>query len=633
MTGDKALPSQFEEMVGPLVTFGDNNKGFTMGYGKLVSGNVVIENVALVAGLEDQEREACLLELYSGNKDGICCFYTKESIEQSKLRHKKLSHLNYKVINTLVKKELVRDMPNMEFSQDKVCEACQKGKIKRKKYALVMVDDYSRYTWVEYMHSKDETPHIIIEHIKKIEKQAKDQNCVKILGSDNGTKFRNAILTEFSKDKGIVQEFSATRIPQQNRVVERKNRTLVEASRTMLQDANFPRRFWEEAVNIVCYTQNKYLINKNLGKSPYSILLKRKPTLKHLHVFGSKCYILKDNSEYVEKFDSKFFEAIFLGYSLERTAYRVYVLELKKIMESTNVSFDDDKYPGLECLDENEVEALKFENLNIDSDSEDEAEINTSNRMNEESTEQVNHENENSSQIPEFDSTNSGGEREESSASHANSEENAENSSQQTHTKKWDMSHTREAIICDPNVGVRTRSATANECLHACFLSQIEPKKTEEALLDPDWISAMQEELNQFKRNKVWKLVSTLKNRSIIGTKCVYMNKMDENGILQRNKARIFLAFAAHSNFKVYQMDVKSAFLNGELEEEVYVQQPPGFKDPEFPDFVSILLKVLYGLKQAPRAWYATFSEFLLKRGFTRGTIDKTLFTSNMVVI
>ncbi|KAL8124068.1 hypothetical protein AgCh_011901 [Apium graveolens] len=107
-----ALLSQFEEKVSPLLTSGDNNKGFTMGYGKLISENIVIDDVALVAG----------------NEDGICCFYTKASVEQRKLWHKKPSHLNFKAINTLVKKELVRDMPNLEFAQDEVYDACQKGK-------------------------------------------------------------------------------------------------------------------------------------------------------------------------------------------------------------------------------------------------------------------------------------------------------------------------------------------------------------------------------------------------------------------------------------------------------------------------------------------------------------------------
>ena len=177
-------------------------------------------------------------------------------------------------------------------------------------------------------------------------------------------------------------------------------------------------------------------------------------------------------------------------------------------------------------------------------------------------------------------------------------------------------------------------------------------------MLDPDWILAMQEELNQFERNNVWKLVPKPKGKNPIDTKWVFRNKMDENGIVVINKARlvakgycqqegidfdetfapaarleairIFLAYAAHTNFKVYQMDVKSAFLNGDLEEEVYVSQPPGFEDPNFPEHVYYLLKALYGLKQAPRAWYDTLSKFLLENHFTRGTVDKTLFFRNV---
>ena len=176
------------------------------------------------------------------------------------------------------------------------------------------------------------------------------------------------------------------------------------------------------------------------------------------------------------------------------------------------------------------------------------------------------------------------------------------------------------------------------------FLSKIEPKKVEEALEDPDWVIAMQEDLNQFKRQKVWKLVPRPKNKSIIGTKWVFRNKLDGDGIVTRKKVRLvakgysqeegidydetyapvssleairmFLAFSAHSNFKVYQMDVKSAFLNGELEDEVYVEQPLGFEDSQFSNSVYFLFKALYGLKQAPQTWYDTLSEFLLENGF-----------------
>ena len=204
---------------------------------------------------------------------------------------------------------------------------------------------------------------------------------------------------------------------------------------------------------------------------------------------------------------------------------------------------------------------------------------------------------------------------------------------------------------------MQTRSATQNECFFHNFLSQEEPKKVEDALEDSDWVTAMQEKLNEFERNKVWQLVPRPKNRSVVGTKWMFRNKSDADGIVIRNKARLvakgysqqegidydetfahvarleairmFLAYAAHKKFKVFQMDVKSAFLNGELDEEVFVEQPPGFVDPIFPNHVYRLDKALYGLKQAPRAWYETLAQFLLENGFTRGTIDKTLFYIN----
>jgi hypothetical protein len=224
-----------------------------------------------------------------------------------------------------------------------------------------------------------------------------------------------------------------------------------------------------------------------------------------------------------------------------------------------------------------------------------------------------------------------------------------------THATKWTRSHPLDQIIGDPLTGVKTRrKATSNFCMFVNFVSKMEPSRVEEALSDPSWVSAMQEELTQFERNKVWKLVPRPNGKTVIGTKWVYRNKMDERGVVTRNKARLvaqgyrqeegidydetfapvarleairmFLAYSAHKGFKVYQMDVKSAFLNGKLEEEVYVQQPPGFESSKYPTHVYRLDKALYGLKQAPRAWYDTLSKFLLDSHFKRGNVDKTLF-------
>ncbi|GJS27359.1 putative ribonuclease H-like domain-containing protein [Tanacetum coccineum] len=196
----------------------------------------------------------------------------------------------------------------------------------------------------------------------------------------------------------------------------------------------------------------------------------------------------------------------------------------------------------------------------------------------------------------------------------------------------------------------RTNHKDYQNCLFACFLSQQEPKKVIQALTDSSWIEAMQEELLQFKLQKVWTLVDLPKGKRAIGTKWVYRNKKDERGIVVRNKARLvaqgytqeegidydevfapvarieairlFLAYASFMGFIVYQMDVKIAFLYGTIEEEVYVCQPPGFEDLQFPDKVSKVEKASYGLHQAPRAWYETLSTYLLENGFRRGTID-----------
>ncbi|GJW29872.1 putative ribonuclease H-like domain-containing protein [Tanacetum coccineum] len=244
-------------------------------------------------------------------------------------------------------------------------------------------------------------------------------------------------------------------------------------------------------------------------------------------------------------------------------------------------------------------------------------------------------------------------------------------------TSRIHSTHPKALILGDPNSAVQTRSKVNKDsgahafvsyvqkqkrtnhkdfhhCLFACFLSQHEPKKISEALEDESWVDAMQEELLQFEIQKVWVLVDLPYGKKAIGTKWVYRNKKDERGVVVRNKARlvaqghrqeegidydevfapvarleairIFLAFASYMGFIVYQMDVKSAFLYGKIDEEVYVSQPPGFLDPKYPQKVYKVVKALYGLHQAPRAWYATLSTFLLKNGYRRGTIDKTLF-------
>jgi hypothetical protein len=215
-----------------------------------------------------------------------------------------------------------------------------------------------------------------------------------------------------------------------------------------------------------------------------------------------------------------------------------------------------------------------------------------------------------------------------------------------------------DQIMGDICKGVQTRSRVASFCQHYSFVSFHEPKRVDEALDDPDWVISMQEELNNFTRNEVWELVERPKNHNVIGTKWVYRNKENEDGIVVKNKSRlvaqgytqvegldfdetfapvarietirILLAYACSRNIKFYQMDVKSAFLNGKISELVYVKQPLGFEDPAKPNHVYKHSKALYGLKQAPRAWYERLRDFLLSKGFKIGKVDTTLFTKKI---
>jgi hypothetical protein len=209
-----------------------------------------------------------------------------------------------------------------------------------------------------------------------------------------------------------------------------------------------------------------------------------------------------------------------------------------------------------------------------------------------------------------------------------------------------------DQILGDISKGVTTCSRIANFCEHG-FVSSIEPFRVEEVLQDPYWVLAMQDELNNFKRNEVWTLVSHPK-KNVVSTKWVFHNKQDEYGVVTRNKARlvakgyaqvtgldfeetfapvarldsirILLSYAADHSFKFYQMYVKSAFLNGPIKKEVYEEQLPSFEDDRYPDHVYKLSKALYRPKQAPRAWFECLRDFLLSNAFKVEKVYPTIF-------
>ncbi|KAK2429756.1 putative mitochondrial protein [Trifolium repens] len=586
------------------------------------------------------------------------CLVTTE--DEVQLWHQKLGHLNLKGMKKAISAEAIRGLPKLKIIEGKVCGECQIGKQIRmphpmlehrttskvlellhmdlmgpmqveslggKRYAFVVVDDYSRYTWVNFVREKSDTFDVFKELCIQLQRE-KGSNVVRIR-SDHGREFENSKFNEFCSTEGIKHEYSSPITPQQNGVVERKNRTIQESARVMLHAKSIPYHFWAEAMNTACYIHNRVTLRKGTSSTLYELWKERKPTVKHFHVFGSKCYILADR-EPRRKLDPKSDEGIFLGYSTNSRAYRVYNSKTQVVMESVNVVVLDS------YLKENEgINQGAPVSTNVEQDVE-ASEPSSNAEQNVEALEHPSKEKSDEKPLEEDAET--------------STEPQVQNKGPSVRVQK---NHPKDLIIGNPEQGITTRR-TNDVIANSCFVSMFEPKNVKEALTDEAWIEAMQEELNQFERSEVWDLVPRPEDVNVIGTKWVYKNKSDENGTITRNKARLvaqgytqiegldfdetfapvarlesirlLLGVACILKFKLYQMDVKSAFLNGYLQEEVYVEQPKGFVDPKHPNYVYKLKKALYGLKQAPRAWYERLTQFLEEQGYRKGGSDKTLF-------
>ncbi|GJQ90557.1 retrovirus-related pol polyprotein from transposon TNT 1-94 [Tanacetum coccineum] len=299
------------------------------------------------------------------------CLMAKATSSQAWLWHRRLSHLNFNTINLLSKNNIVTDLPKLKFIKDHLCSSCELGKAKRKsfhtkttpsskrrlqllhmdlcgpmrvesingkKYVLVIVDYYSRYTWTHFLRSKDETPEVLIDFLRLVQRGLHAQ--VRTVRTDKGTEFLNKTLHAYFATEGIRHETFVARTPEQNGVVERRNRTLVEAARTMLSDAKVPLYFWVEAVSTACFTQNRSLAIPRHEKTPYHIINGRKSSVKFFHIFGSLCYIVKDG-ENLDKMKEKGDACIFVGYSTQSRAYMVFNKRTRVIVETIHVNFDE----------------------------------------------------------------------------------------------------------------------------------------------------------------------------------------------------------------------------------------------------------------------------------------------------
>ncbi|GKA81522.1 putative ribonuclease H-like domain-containing protein [Tanacetum coccineum] len=664
---------------------------------------------------------------------GLACLIAKATIDESNKWHRRLGHVNFKNLNKLVKGNLVRGLPSKIFQNDHTCVACQKGKqhkasckaksvssishslqllhmdlfgptsvrsLNHKTYCLVITDDFSRFSWVFFLRTKDETSGILKDFIRQIENQLNQK--VKTIRCDNGTEFKNRDFIEFCGSKGIKREYSNARTPQKNRVAERKNRTLIEAARTMLADSFLPNTFWAKAVSTACYVLNRVLVTKPHNKTPYELVTGKIPIISYIRPFGCHVTIL-NTIDHLGKFDGKSGKGPTWLFDLD---YLIDSMTDSMNYQPVRSENQANKHAGLQEANQN----IGTED-NIDAgDSEIEAKSAQdyfvlpiwSSYTSTIKSSKVNNAGEEPTKHPDFKQVDKEDQVFVDELERLKRQEQDANDAAKALRKEFaqeiedlllqaraakasstnivntvstpvstaspygglsftDLTNTDqddseipalEEIYDNPTDGIFTNSSYDDEGAVADFTNlepvvNVSPIPTSRinsihpsTLILGDPQSAVQT------RSKVTK--------SSGAYAFVYRNKKDERGVVVRNKARlvaqgykqeegidydevfahvakieaikIFLAFSFYMGFIIYQMDVKSAFLYGKIDEEVYVSQPLGFIDPKYPKKVYKVVKALYGLHQAPRAWYATLSTFLLKNGYRRGTIDKNLF-------
>nr|GEV43564.1 hypothetical protein [Tanacetum cinerariifolium] len=455
---------------------------------------------------------------------------------------------------------------------------------------LIYVKSYIIFLSKLSQMSKDETPEVFIDFLRLIQGGLHAQ--VRIVRTDKGTKFLNKSLHAYFASEGINHQTFVARTPEQNDVVKRQNRTLVEAARTMLSAAKVPLFFWAEAIATSCFTQNRSLIISRHEKTPYHIINDRKPSVKFFHIFGSLCYIVRDG-ENLDKIKEKGDACIFVGYSTQSRAYRVFNKRTRVIVETIHVNFDElpqmasdhvSSDLGRTVTTSNELDLLfspMFDELlngsyKVVSKS---SVVSTADAPNQRQQQHTTPLNNQTTPEPTFENDEfinifctSVQDRGETSSHHVDSSNMHTFYQHHPSEHRWTKDHPLEQVIGNPSQSVRTRRE-------------------------------LESNAEMFNRPLC---------KNVINMKWLWKNKRDEENTVIQNKSRLVAKGYAQKE----EVDFEESFAHvARLEaEEVYVNQPDGFVDPYHPDKVYRLKKALYGLKQAPRAWYDELSNFLVSK-------------------
>nr|GEZ56600.1 hypothetical protein [Tanacetum cinerariifolium] len=563
------------------------------------------------------------INLHEMASASLICLMARASSTKSWLWHQSLSHLNFDTINDLAKNDLVSGLPKFKYHKEHLCPSCEQGKSKRashppkpvpnsrqrlhhlhmdlcgpmriaringKRYVLVVVDDYSRYTWVHFLRSKDEALEVIKTFLKKITVLL--QSPVIIIRTDNDTEFKNQVLKEYFDSVGIYHQMSSVRTPQQNGVVERRNRTLVEAARTMLIFSRAPLFLWAEAIATACFTQNCSMIHRRFDKTPYELINGRKPDTSFIHVFGAICY-LKNDREDIGKLGAKGDIGFFIGYSADSCAYRVYNRRTNKIMETMNVSFDElsamafeqrSSKPGLQSMTSRQINSgldLTYAPSTITTQQPTEGELDLL-----------------------FEAMYDdyiGGQPLTAPRTVPDAQAHQVRQTPTTSTSIADTAPTPTNSSSQATISLNT-SQDVDE------LNSQQQHAQQQGNQDPIQPETVADNVPNamFNANT---FVNPFANPSKSAAESSSSQYVDPSNMHTRENC-IFAWY---------------------VKEDVFVCQHEGFIDADNPSHVFKLKKELYGLKQAPRAWYDELSTFLLHNHFFKGTTDPTLFIRRFV--
>lgn len=568
--------------------------------------------------------------------------------------HNRFGHLNHRSLKDLSSKGMVVGMNIDRETNDLKCKSCMIGKVHTlpfpkqsetcakdildvvhsdvcgpinvpsvggSKYFLTFIDDRSRRIFIYFMKSKDEVFDKFKEFQKLVERQTGKK--IKILRSDNGGEYINAEFNKYLKESGIARQLSVPHSPQQNGVAERANRTLVEMARTMMLHAGVKDNLWAEAIMTAAYLRNRCPTKHLDDKTPYEIWHGRKPNVSHFRTFGSYCVAL--NKSHKRKFEKRGQDYIMVGYSLVSKAYRLYDKEQRKVIERRDVIFDEnrlqqeeDQKPNNDCF------TLYLSQNKPQQDVE---------NIQEESVDQQASEDGGSQPISGNIESGSGDED-----CFGTADENSGSDNQVEVARKGPG---RPKIV---RTGKPGRPRKVYNVLNRISTENV-PQTVKEALESSnskEWQEAMVAEFTALEKNQTWDMVDLPPKSKAIGCKWVFALKRNKRGEIERYKARLvakgcsqrygfdyketfspvvryatirmLLAIAVQERMHLHQIDVSTAYLNSELNEDVYMKPPEGFNETH--GKVLKLRKAIYGLKQSGRAWNEKLDTVLQNFGF-----------------